>query len=80
MEATRRGPLGLSKYQKETAAVVVKHKHCPVCSTPIPMSKEFCSTTCEDQNKRMARRRRYTFILTLAMFPVLLVLLALFGR
>lgn len=68
----------MSKHQKETAPVIVKHKHCAVCSTPIPMSKEFCSTACQDENKRVARRRRYTFIATLAMFPVLLVLLTLF--
>jgi len=39
------------------------------------MSKDFCSTTCEDENKRLGRRRKYTFILTLAMFPVLFLLL-----
>jgi predicted nucleic acid-binding Zn ribbon protein len=39
------------------------------------MSKDFCSTACEDENKRLSRRRKYTFILTLAMFPVLFLLL-----
>jgi len=67
----------VSKHQKETAPVIVKHRHCAICSTPIPMSKEFCSTTCEQENKRILRRRRYTFIATLAMFPVLLILLML---
>jgi predicted nucleic acid-binding Zn ribbon protein len=70
----------MSKYQKETAHVIVKHKHCIVCATPIPMSKDFCSTTCEDENKRLRRRRKYTFIATLAMFPILLLLLTLLGR
>ena len=65
----------MSKYQKESAPVIVKHKHCLVCATPIPMSKDFCSTTCEDESKRLSRRRKYTFILTLAMFPVLFLLL-----
>jgi predicted nucleic acid-binding Zn ribbon protein len=65
----------VSKYQKESAPVIVKHKHCLICATPIPMSKDFCSTTCEDENKRLGRRRKYTFILTLAMFPVLFILL-----
>jgi predicted nucleic acid-binding Zn ribbon protein len=67
----------VSKHQKEAAPVIVKHRHCPVCQTPIPMSKEFCSSTCEEENKRFVRRRRYTFVLTLAMFPVLLILLML---
>jgi predicted nucleic acid-binding Zn ribbon protein len=68
----------MSKHQKEAAPVIVKHKHCAICSTPIPMSKDFCSTACEDENKKMARRRKYTFVLTMAMFPLLLVLLFLF--
>jgi predicted nucleic acid-binding Zn ribbon protein len=67
----------VSKHQKETAPVIVKHKHCAICQTPIPMSKDFCSAGCEEENKRIVRRRRYTFIATLAMFPVLLILLAL---
>jgi predicted nucleic acid-binding Zn ribbon protein len=67
----------MSKHQKETVPVIVKHKHCAICSTPIPMSKDFCGTACEDENKRIARRRRYTFIITLAMFPVLFLLLFL---
>ena len=70
----------MSKHQKETAPVVVKHRHCVICSTPIPMSKEFCSPKCEDESKRIARRRKYTFILTLAMFPVLLLLFMLIPR
>jgi predicted nucleic acid-binding Zn ribbon protein len=44
------------------------------------MSKEFCSPKCEDESKRIARRRKYTFILTLAMFPMLLLLLMLIPR
>ena len=70
----------MSKHQKEAPPVIVKHRHCAICSTPIPMSKEFCSAACEDENKRVVRRRRYTFVLTLAMFPVLLVLLMLLRR
>jgi len=70
----------MSKHQKETAPVIVKHRHCAICMTPIPMSKEFCSATCEEENKRILRRRRYTFIATLAMFPVLLILLMLLRR
>jgi predicted nucleic acid-binding Zn ribbon protein len=70
----------VSKHQKEAAPVIVKHKHCAICSTPIPMSKDFCSTACEDENKRLLRRRRYTFVLTLAMFPLLFLLLLLLRR
>jgi predicted nucleic acid-binding Zn ribbon protein len=68
----------MSKHQKDAAPVIVKHKHCVICSTPIPMSKDFCSEACEGENKRLSRRRKYTFIATLAMFPVLLILLTLF--
>jgi predicted nucleic acid-binding Zn ribbon protein len=68
----------MSKHQKDAIPVVVKHKHCVICSTPTPMSKGFCSQACEDENKRLSRRRKYTFIATLAMFPVLLILLTLF--
>lgn len=72
--------LGVSKHQKDTAPVIVKHKHCSICATPIPMSKDFCSPACEDENKRLSRRRRYTFIATLALFPILMVLLMLLPR
>ena len=70
----------VSKHQKESPQIVVKHKHCAICATPISMSKEFCSVTCEDENKRLSRRRKYTFIATLAMFPVLMLLLMLLPR
>lgn len=72
--------LEVSKHQKDTAPVIVKHKHCPICATPIPMSKDFCGPACEDENKRLSRRRKYTFIATLALFPVLMILLMLLPR
>jgi predicted nucleic acid-binding Zn ribbon protein len=69
----------MSKYMKqETKASIPKHRHCVVCATPIPFDKEFCGPNCEDKFKRSERRRKYTFILILLMFPVLFFFLTLF--
>jgi predicted nucleic acid-binding Zn ribbon protein len=59
---------------------LVKHKHCPICQTPISMSKEFCSGKCEDENKRIGRQRRNRFIMMMLLFPVIFVLLTLIGN
>jgi predicted nucleic acid-binding Zn ribbon protein len=69
----------MSKYIKqETKASVPKHRHCAVCATPIAFEKEFCGPNCEDQFKRSERKRKYTFILILLMFPVIFLLLTMF--
>lgn len=66
----------MSKYMKpEVKSAVPKHRHCNVCATPISFDKEFCGPNCEDQFKRGERKRRYTFILILLMFPVVFLLL-----
>lgn len=71
----------MSKYIKqEVKATVPKHRHCVVCSTPISFDKEFCGPNCEDQFKRTERKRKYTFIVILLMFPVLFLVLTLFRR
>jgi predicted nucleic acid-binding Zn ribbon protein len=69
----------MSKYLRpeQQKASVPKHRHCTVCATPISMEKEFCGPTCEDQFKRSERKRKYVFILILAMFPALLLVLSL---
>ncbi|MGA2971351.1 MAG: DUF2116 family Zn-ribbon domain-containing protein [Candidatus Bathyarchaeia archaeon] len=71
----------MSKYMKQAEKVAIaKHKHCVMCSTPIPMDRDFCGPMCEDEHKRAERKRKYTFIVVLLMFPVLFFLLTLFRR
>lgn len=71
----------MSKYMKQAEKVgIPKHRHCVMCSTPIPMDREFCGPMCEDKFKRSERKRKYTFIIILLMFPVLFFLLTLFHR
>ena len=72
----------MSKYLKpdQQKAGISKHRHCVVCATPVPMDKEFCGPNCEDQFKRAERKKKYTFILILLMFPVLFLVLTLLAR
>jgi len=39
------------------------------------MSEKYCGPKCEDEYKKMSRRKTYTFVATLALFPVLLAIL-----
>lgn len=70
----------MSKYLRpeQQKASIPRHKHCTVCATAIPMEKEFCGPNCEDKFKRNERKRKYTFILILLMFPALFLILTLF--
>ncbi|MGA8858139.1 MAG: DUF2116 family Zn-ribbon domain-containing protein [Candidatus Bathyarchaeia archaeon] len=71
----------MSKYMKQAEKVTIpKHRHCGVCSTPIEMDREFCGPMCEDQFKRSERKRKYTFIIVLMMFPILFFVLTLFRK
>jgi predicted nucleic acid-binding Zn ribbon protein len=71
----------MSKYMKQAEKVTIpKHRHCVVCSTPISIDREFCGPMCEDQFKRSERKRKYTFIIVLLMFPVLFFILAFLRR
>jgi predicted nucleic acid-binding Zn ribbon protein len=71
----------MSKYMKQAEKVTIpKHRHCVMCSTPISVDREFCGQMCEDQFKRSERKRKYTFIIVLLMFPVLFFLLAFLRR
>ena len=66
----------MSKYLKpEQRATIPKHRHCVVCANPITMDREFCGPNCEDQFRRGERKKKYTFILILLMFPVVFLLL-----
>ena len=69
----------MSKYLKtEQRSTIPKHRHCVVCATPISYDKEFCGPNCEDRFKRAERKKKYTFILILLMFPVLFLVLTMF--
>ena len=71
----------MSKYMKQAEKVTVpKHRHCAVCSTPVGMDREFCGSMCEDQFKRAERKRKYTFIVVLMMFPILFLVLTLLRK
>jgi predicted nucleic acid-binding Zn ribbon protein len=69
----------MSKYLKQAEKVSVpRHRHCIVCATPISLEKEFCGSICEDQYKRVERKRKYQLVIPmLIMFPVLFLLLFL---
>jgi predicted nucleic acid-binding Zn ribbon protein len=67
----------MSRAKKEVKPQLFKHKHCPICSIPIPMDKEFCSPACEEKYKKAARRQRYSFVITLLLFPIIFILLLL---
>ncbi|HUO41819.1 MAG TPA: DUF2116 family Zn-ribbon domain-containing protein [Methylomirabilota bacterium] len=81
ISANYRRNLAMSKYMKqEQKASVPKHRHCIMCSTPISLEEQFCGPNCEDQFKRSERKRKYTFLAILLMFPILFFVLALFRR
>jgi predicted nucleic acid-binding Zn ribbon protein len=67
----------MSKYLKQAEKVSVpRHRHCIVCATPIAMDREFCGSSCEDEYKRMERKRKYMMIVPLLIiFPLFLVLI-----
>lgn len=64
----------------EAKTALVKHKHCPICQTPTPLSKDFCSKDCEQESKRRDRQRRNRFILLMMMFPILFLVLSFIGN
>ena len=71
----------MSKYLKQAEKVSVpRHRHCIVCSTPIAVEREFCSTACEDEFKRIERKRKYTMFIPLLLLPVLFLVLLLLRR
>ncbi|MGC8848923.1 MAG: DUF2116 family Zn-ribbon domain-containing protein [Candidatus Bathyarchaeia archaeon] len=62
---------------EQVAAPIPKHKHCPICGAPISMNKRFCSVECEEADRKFNRRRTYMMIITMAMFPILLIIMML---
>ncbi len=53
----------MSKYRREEPPSMAKHKHCPVCGTPIELSKQYCSDKCRQEGRRVSRSRTRNFIL-----------------
>jgi len=66
----------------EAIVMVEPHKHCPVCSTPIPMDEITCSERCQEilsKNQQRVRRTRMIFYLVFALFIVVWVVLSIRG-
>ena len=70
----------MSKYRAE-APSLPKHKHCPVCGTPIDLSKDYDSDKCRLAAKKTQRARTRNFIIiTGAVFVFYILFLLLQGR
>jgi len=56
--------------------MVDPHKHCPVCSIPIPLEETTCSTKCQDslETKKVQIKKG-----RIILYIVMLVLLILFA-
>jgi len=44
------------------------------------MEREFCSSTCEDEFKRIEKKRKYTMFLPLLFLPVVFIILLLISH
>lgn len=64
--------------KKEKKLKVVDHRHCKVCGKAIPPDREFCSSKCEEiERKVAARQKRMRNILLMVYVLVFLILLAM---
>jgi len=63
----------MSKHREEKT-VVFQHKHCRYCGGAVSSSKEFCGSECENELRRVSRRRTYMSILMLVPLPIILIL------
>jgi predicted nucleic acid-binding Zn ribbon protein len=59
---------------------VPKHKHCPVCGTPIEIAKEFCSDKCRTEHKRYSRGKVRNMVLITGGVIAIYVLVLLFWK
>ena len=69
----------MKRYSKEEKYSIFKHHHCQICEAPIPMDKKFCSKKCEEEFKRIEKRRKYSTLLMFIMIPALLLIMTLLG-
>lgn len=68
----------MSKYRRDEPAPITKHKHCPVCGTPIDMSKDICSDKCRVVQRKAGRARtRNLLLITGAALLIFLLLIFL---
>jgi len=68
----------MSKFMKEAQPKVVKHRHCVVCHTPVfEMDREFCGQKCQDEFKKTERSRKYTTLIMVLLFPIIILIMML---
>ena len=53
----------MSRPRRDEPISLPKHKHCPVCGTPIDLGKQYCSEKCRVEGRRVTRARTRNFIL-----------------
>jgi len=71
----------MSKYLKQAEKVSVpRHRHCVMCSSPISMDREFCGASCEDEFKRVEKKRKYQMFIPLLLLPLIFIILLLLRR
>lgn len=55
---------------------VEPHKHCPVCSKPIPLTEKVCSPDCEKilaQKQTQMKKSRRNLYIVMAIFIIVLI-------
>jgi len=74
----------MAKRKKESEAVLVKHRHCPICGVPIGLDKQFCGDACQAEYGKASKKRRTQlyvfFFIYLLIFFVFVVAPLLFKR
>ncbi len=74
-------PKLLTKYSSaQEQQRVPKHKHCPVCGTPIEIAKEFCSDKCRTEHKKYSRGKVRNMVLITGGVIAIYVLVLLFWK
>ena len=63
--------------------MIEKHKHCPMCGRPIPMSEKFCSPNCEEiarANQQKVQKTRKMLYILFAVFVLVWIFFMLKGK
>ncbi len=64
--------------RKEKKLRIVDHRHCRICGKAIPPDREFCSSGCEEVQRKMeARQKRMKNLLMIVYVLVFGILLAM---
>ena len=56
---------------------IPSHKHCTICGKSIPVDKEFCSIECEEEYKRIMKKRKRSNYIMMGMMVLLLLIIFL---